>query len=71
MPTSEPTEPTVGATADRSNPPQHVTAQETSPPEAYRLSPETRRVFIGLMLGMLVASLSQTIVGPALPRIFA
>ncbi|HIY23651.1 MAG TPA: MFS transporter, partial [Candidatus Brachybacterium merdigallinarum] len=28
-------------------------------------------VFIGLMLGMFVASLSQTIVGPAMPRIVA
>lgn len=30
-----------------------------------------RQVFIGLMLGMFVASLSQTIVGPAMPRIVA
>ena len=37
--------------------------------EPYRLSPESRRVFVGLMLGMLVASVSQTIVGPAMPRI--
>lgn len=28
-------------------------------------------VFVGLMLGMFVASLSQTIVGPAIPRIVA
>lgn len=35
----------------------------------YRMSREHQRVFIGLMLGMLVASVSQTIVGPALPRI--
>ncbi|WP_114202493.1 MDR family MFS transporter [Janibacter anophelis] len=33
------------------------------------MSPANQRVFIGLMLGMLVASVSQTIVGPALPRI--
>ncbi|KGN40222.1 MDR family MFS transporter [Knoellia aerolata] len=39
--------------------------------EPYRLSPESRRVFVGLMLGMLVASISQTIVGPAMPRIVA
>ena len=39
--------------------------------EPYRLSRESRRVFIGLMLGMLVASVSQTIVGPAMPRIVA
>jgi EmrB/QacA subfamily drug resistance transporter len=39
--------------------------------EPYRLSHEARRVFVGLMLGMLVASISQTIVGPAMPRIVA
>lgn len=38
-------------------------------PAPYKLSPANQRVFIGLMLGMLVASVSQTIVGPALPRI--
>lgn len=42
-----------------------------APVEKYSLSPDARRVFIGLMLGMLVASVSQTIVGPALPRIVA
>src|SRR3954449_6669101 len=31
----------------------------------------TRNIFIALMLGMLVASISQTIVGPAMPRIVA
>ena len=35
----------------------------------YTMSAENKRVFAGLMLGMLVASVSQTIVGPALPRI--
>ncbi|WP_346771028.1 MDR family MFS transporter [Janibacter cremeus] len=40
-------------------------------PTPYRMSREHQRVFIGLMLGMLVASISQTIVGPALPRIVA
>lgn len=35
------------------------------------LSPENRRIFIGLMLGMFVASITQTIVGPAMPRIVA
>ena len=39
--------------------------------EPYRLSPQAKRVFIALMLGMLVASISQTIVGPAMPRIVA
>ena len=43
----------------------------SSPAAPYTMSPEHRRVFIGLMLGMLVASISQTIVGPALPRIVA
>ena len=38
-------------------------------PAPYRLSPQASRVFVGLMLGMLVASISQTIVGPAMPRI--
>lgn len=38
---------------------------------AYRLSPEHRKIFLGLMLGMFVASVSQTIVGPAMPRIVA
>lgn len=35
------------------------------------LDRQGRLVFIGLMLGMFVASLSQTIVGPAMPRIVA
>ena len=35
----------------------------------FRLSPSQMRIFVGLMLGMLVASISQTIVGPALPTI--
>ncbi|AXH98059.1 MFS transporter [Ornithinimicrobium avium] len=35
------------------------------------MTPEHRRVFVGLMLGMFVASISQTIVGPAMPRIVA
>ena len=35
------------------------------------LDPAARRVFVGLMLGMLVASISQTIVSPAMPRIVA
>ena len=50
-----------------------TTAPETTgtEPGTYSLSPEHRRVFIGLMLGMFVASISQTIVGPAMPRIVA
>lgn len=43
----------------------------TTAPTPYRMTREHQRVFIGLMLGMLVASISQTIVGPALPRIVA
>ena len=42
----------------------------TDAPE-FTLSPAARNVFIGLMLGMLVSSISQTIVGPAMPRIVA
>lgn len=37
----------------------------------HRLTPAHRRVFAGLMLGMFVASISQMIVGPAMPRIVA
>jgi EmrB/QacA subfamily drug resistance transporter len=40
-------------------------------PVPARLDPATRRVFVGLMLGMLVASISQTIVSPAMPIIVA
>ncbi len=50
------------------------TPDQASPPtdpKPFRLDADARRVFIGLMLGMLVASISQTIVGPALPRIVA
>ncbi|MFT3862322.1 MDR family MFS transporter [Micropruina sp.] len=43
----------------------------TDSPAPFTLSPQSRRIFIGLLLGMLVASISQTIVGPALPRIVA
>lgn len=48
-----------------------MTETQTAPRTAYRLSPQDRQVFIGLMIGMLVASVSQTIVGPAMPRIVA
>ncbi len=43
----------------------------TDAPAPFRLSPQSRRIFMGLLLGMLVASISQTIVGPAMPRIVA
>ncbi|MBM6401913.1 MDR family MFS transporter [Phycicoccus sonneratiae] len=46
-----------------------MTSATTTAPAPYKLSPEASRVFVGLMLGMLVASISQTIVGPAMPRI--
>ncbi|WP_420176884.1 MDR family MFS transporter [Luteococcus sp. OSA5] len=54
-----------------------TTAVEPGPeraeaPERFEgLSPQNRRIFIGLMLGMFVASITQTIVGPAMPRIVA
>lgn len=37
----------------------------------FHLSPDAKKVFTGLVLGMFVASISQTIVGPAMPRIVA
>lgn len=43
----------------------------SEPSEKFQLAPAQRRVFVGLMLGMFVASVSQTIVGPAMPRIVA
>ncbi|MEE1651670.1 MDR family MFS transporter [Brachybacterium sp. J144] len=44
----------------------------TATPAAFTgLDRQGKLVFVGLMLGMFVASLSQTIVGPALPRIVA
>lgn len=43
----------------------------TDTPETFRLSPESKRVFTGLIIGMFAASISQTIVGPAMPRIVA
>lgn len=35
------------------------------------VAPNVRRIFAGLMLGMLLSSVSQTIVAPAMPRIVA
>lgn len=43
----------------------------SSPAGTFALDATGRRIFIGLMLGMFVASVSQTIVGPAMPRIVA
>ena len=50
-----------------------ATPATTAAPDVvgHRLSPEQRTVFLGLMLGMLVASVSQTIVSPAMPIIVA
>ena len=41
------------------------------PRPQFRLGAEERRVFIGLLVGMLVAATSQTMVGPGMPRIVA
>ena len=46
-------------------------ASSTNAAKAPGLDRPTRNIFIALMLGMLVASISQTIVGPAMPRIVA
>lgn len=48
-----------------------TTAVTESAPKPFKLDPAAKRVFAGLLLGMLVASISQTIVGPAIPRIVA
>ncbi|MGW5238246.1 MDR family MFS transporter [Monashia sp. NPDC004114] len=44
---------------------------DTGKPVYAGLDRATRNIFIALMLGMLVAAISQTIVGPAMPRIVA
>jgi EmrB/QacA subfamily drug resistance transporter len=44
---------------------------EAQAPAGAGLDRGTRNIFIALMLGMLVAAISQTIVGPAMPRIVA
>lgn len=46
-------------------------APEDTAAEPWRLDPTGRRVFLGLMLGMFVAAVSQTIVSPAMPVIVA
>ncbi len=48
-----------------------ATIESAAPEASTSLSPQSKQIFIALMLGMLVASISQTIVGPALPRIVA
>lgn len=48
-----------------------TTTSTSQPLEEFHLDATGRRIFIGLMLGMFVASISQTIVGPAMPQIVA
>ena len=48
-----------------------MTDNAPAAPVPFKLDPQARRIFTGLLLGMLVASISQTIVGPAMPRIVA
>lgn len=48
-----------------------IVNEEEEPREFTGLDRQGKLVFAGLMLGMFVASISQTIVGPALPRIVA
>ncbi|NLJ55228.1 MAG: MFS transporter [Intrasporangiaceae bacterium] len=50
---------------------REVPATAEEPRVVYQMSPEHRRIFIGLLIGMFVASISQTIVGPAMPQIVA
>lgn len=52
---------------------QHAAVRAGTAPQPAKagLDASTRNIFIALMLGMLVASISQTIVGPAMPRIVA
>ena len=55
-------------TASTTRAPQPAAAE----PAAFTgLDRQGKLVFVGLMLGMFVASLSQTVVGPAMPRIVA
>lgn len=63
----------AGTGASRAGTPATGTAAagSSAPREFSGLDREGRMVFLGLMLGMFVASISQTIVGPALPRIVA
>ncbi|GAA4530233.1 MDR family MFS transporter [Brachybacterium paraconglomeratum] len=53
-----------------STPPTATPPSSAAPAPAFTgLDRQGKLVFVGLMLGMFVASLSQTIVGPAMPRI--
>ncbi|MGP5055701.1 MDR family MFS transporter [Brachybacterium paraconglomeratum] len=55
-------------TASTTRAPQPAAAE---PASFTGLDRQGKLVFVGLMLGMFVASLSQTVVGPAMPRIVA
>ncbi|MGP9537667.1 MDR family MFS transporter [Brachybacterium sp. AOP43-C2-M15] len=55
----------------QSTPPATAPAGATGPAAFTGLDRQGKLVFVGLMLGMFVASLSQTVVGPAMPRIVA
>lgn len=52
-------------------PPSADAAGAAAPERFTGLTPQTRLVFIGLLLGMFVAGISQTIVSPALPVMVA
>ena len=49
--------------------PAAMPGHDVEPP--FTLDRSTRNIFVSLMLGMLVAAISQTIVSPAMPRIVA
>lgn len=50
---------------------QAGSAAEELDPRTWRLDSKGRGIFIALLLGMFSASMNQTIVGPAMPRIIA
>src|SRR5690606_33810178 len=71
-----PLQPTITSVLPRSpvstaSPSATPSGAATTPAAFTGLDRQGRLVFVGLMLGMFVASLSQTIVGPAMPRIVA
>lgn len=77
--TSGTNEPTQGATSrtrlelpDENTAPEAIDHDSTQTPREFTgLDRQGKLVIAGLMLGMFVAAISQTIVGPALPRIVA
>ncbi len=58
----------AGSASAPATPPSATPSSEVAPTGLDR---ESRRVFVGLVLGMLVAAISQTIVSPAMPIIVA